>query len=100
MSLCAERSGRMNLHVRRDAARKGGFYKCALSDFEIVFEGKLKVVELSVAGYVTDTTYNLNRRSKQEQKKCLHLLCLARRRKPKATKKNPKDGKTLTLKYS
>ena len=23
----------------------GGFYKCALSDFEIIFEGKLKVVE-------------------------------------------------------
>ena len=23
----------------------GGFYKCALSDFEIVFEDKLKVVE-------------------------------------------------------
>ena len=27
---------------------KGGFYKCALSDFEIVFEDKLKVVEVSV----------------------------------------------------
>ena len=78
-------------------SNEGGFYKCALSDFEIVFEDKLKVGEWSVAGYVTETTCNLNRRSKQEQKKCLHLLCLARRRKTKSTaKKNPKDGKTLT----
>ena len=54
---------------------------------------------MSVAGYVTDTTYNLNRRSKQEQKKCLHLLCLARRRKTKSTaKKNPKDGKNVCQK--
>ena len=40
-------------------SNEGGFYKCALSDFEIVFEDKLKVGEWSVAGYVTETTCNL-----------------------------------------
>ena len=48
-----------NVHYTLYIISLGGFYKCALSDFEIVFEDKLKVVEWSVAGYVTDTTCNL-----------------------------------------
>ena len=34
-----------NVHYTLYIISLGGFYKCALSDFEIVFEDKLKVVE-------------------------------------------------------
>ena len=81
-----------------------------MSDFEIVFEDKLKVGEGfcppgnggTEGGVKTiEEPKGVIRLLKQEQKKCLHLLCLARRRKTKSTaKKNPKDGKTLTLEYS
>ena len=61
-----------NVHYTLYIISLGGFYKCALSDFEIVFEDKLKVVEgfCPPGNGGTEGGY-------------------------KTIDKNPKDGKTL-----